>query len=254
MMSYLARYQDGEYEQVWAELTALGEQVRQEPLLPDALAVARETMRRVAHNIEVIAARLPSIGYRFGYEADEDEEEDSLSTPYRPPSPNAAEQVAELESLVGALPLSLRAWYEVGGSVDFIGFHKLWSGIYTDPLVISSVEYALEECRDWQYQVSENGPDEVGPYEAELAPDFYHKDNVSGGAPYGIELPNAAADAVLLNEWHDANFVEYLRECFRWGGFPGFDISHLMNPRHLVADAAMPPEHLALLTADLLPI
>lgn len=252
MASYIARYQSGEYEQVWAELTALGEQVRQEHILPDALAVAYETMRRVRHNAEIIAVRLPSIGYRFGYEADE--EEDSLVAPCSPPSPDAAEQVAELESLVGPLPLSLCAWYEIGGSVDFIGFHKLWPSIYSDPLVIGSVEYALGECRDWQDQVSENGLDEVGSYEVDIAPDFYHKNNESGGGPYQIELPCTATDALLLYEWHDVNFVEYLRGCFRWGGFPGFDISHPMNPNHLNADAIMPPEHLALLTAGLLPI
>ena len=252
MTTYLERYQSGEYEQVWSELNALGEQVRQEKLLPDALAVARETMRRVKCNAEVIAVRLQSIGYRFGYEADE--EEDNFVSPCSPPSPDAAEQVAELEKLVGLLPLSLRAWYEVGGGVDFIGYHKLWPGIYLDPLVIGPIEYALGECQDWQDQVSEDGLDEVGPYEVDVAPDFYHKANESGGGPYQIELPNAAADALLLYEWHDTHFVEYLRECFRWGGFPGFDISHPMNPNHLNADAVMPPEHFALLTVDLLPI
>ena len=32
MTSFLGRYQQGEYEEVWAELLALGEQVRTEPV------------------------------------------------------------------------------------------------------------------------------------------------------------------------------------------------------------------------------
>ena len=65
MPTYLERYQNGECEQVWAELTALGEQVRQEPLLSDALAVARETMLRVRKNAERIISRLQRIKYDF---------------------------------------------------------------------------------------------------------------------------------------------------------------------------------------------
>jgi len=46
-MSYLERYTNGEYEQVWDDLLALGAKVREGQVYPDALAVARETMRRV---------------------------------------------------------------------------------------------------------------------------------------------------------------------------------------------------------------
>src|SRR5262245_2042430 len=66
-MSYLDRYLAGEYEQVWAELVALDGVVREEPIYSDALAVARETMRRVRWNIETLIPRLIAIGYQFGY-------------------------------------------------------------------------------------------------------------------------------------------------------------------------------------------
>src|SRR5690348_10308173 len=65
---YLERYLAGAHEQVWDELTALGAVVRQESLYRDALAVARETMRRVRHNIETLIPRLSAVGYTFGYE------------------------------------------------------------------------------------------------------------------------------------------------------------------------------------------
>src|SRR6266849_6050327 len=64
---YLERYLAGEYELVWDELVALGAEVREEPLYSDALAVARETMRRVRKNLEMLIPRLVTIGYQFGY-------------------------------------------------------------------------------------------------------------------------------------------------------------------------------------------
>jgi hypothetical protein len=65
--TYLDRYLRGEHEQVWDELVALGAAVREEPLYSDALAVARETMRRARHNIETLIPRLVRVGYLFGY-------------------------------------------------------------------------------------------------------------------------------------------------------------------------------------------
>src|SRR2546430_2196928 len=66
-MSYLDRYLAGGQKQVWTDLVALGAAVRDEPLYSDALAVARETMRRVRWNIETLIPRLRDIGYEFGY-------------------------------------------------------------------------------------------------------------------------------------------------------------------------------------------
>jgi hypothetical protein len=47
-----------------------------------------------------------------------------------------------------------------------------------------------------------------------------HKANTSGGGPYGIELPFFGADPIFANEAHELPFVDYLRLCFRWAGFP----------------------------------
>lgn len=246
MPTYLERYQNGEHEQIWAELTALGKQVRQEHVLPDALAVARETMVRVRENAERIISRLQIIKYDFDNSA-------FTSIGQQPPADNVNDQIAELEAQAGLLPLSLRAWYEVGGAVDLTGFNAHWPSIYTDPIVILPIEEALAEYQDWGTHVEDDGLEEVGPFLVPIAPDFYFKANFAGGGSYQIEVPCAAADAPLLHEWHETTFVEYLRECFRWGGFPGFDISHPMSPQHLNTDAIMPPEHLALLTADLRP-
>jgi hypothetical protein len=63
--SYSDRYHFNTCAPVWATLTAFGPAIRHEPLYSDALAVARETMRRVRSNIEVLLDRLPQIGYHF---------------------------------------------------------------------------------------------------------------------------------------------------------------------------------------------
>jgi len=63
--SLLRRYVAGEHEAVWAEMMALGPRVREAPFVDDAWAVARETMRRARHNVELIVRRLDQIGYQF---------------------------------------------------------------------------------------------------------------------------------------------------------------------------------------------
>ncbi len=67
MPSFLERYLAGEHEQVWDELTALGEAVYEASLYEEARAVACETMRRARHNIEHLIPRLVALGYQFGY-------------------------------------------------------------------------------------------------------------------------------------------------------------------------------------------
>ena len=63
--SLLPRYLAGEHESVWADMMGLGPRVRQAPYFDDAWAVARETMRRARHNVELIVCRLNQIGYQF---------------------------------------------------------------------------------------------------------------------------------------------------------------------------------------------
>jgi hypothetical protein len=65
LSSYYDRYQRGERIEVWSDLIALGEAVRQEPVYSDAVAVAHETMTRAGQNVETLITRLDGIGYRF---------------------------------------------------------------------------------------------------------------------------------------------------------------------------------------------
>lgn len=215
-MNYLERYRHGEHEQVWNELQALGPAIRREPHLTQAKEVAAETMRRVRRNCERIVSRLGTLGYVFGTFPD-GSRRSYPAQPLTPPSDELRAGCAELEGEAGPLPLTLEAFWQEVGAVDLVGMHPAWpDGL--DPLVVDPPEGALSFLFD-----EEDGEDGSGQF-AGLAPDDLHKDNVSGGDPYGVRLPSPAADFTFLYERHNLPFVPYLRlAILRWGGFPGLD-------------------------------
>jgi hypothetical protein len=214
MMNFIQRYRGGEFEQVWNELQALGPAIRREPYFSQAQEVAAETMGRVRRNCEKIVSRLRGLGYSFGTYPD-GSRRSYIGQPLTPPSEDVAAACAELVEQAGTLPLSLAAFWQEVGSVDLVGMHPAWpDGL--DPLVVDPPEGALSFLCD------EEEEDE-GMF-AGLAPDDLHKDNTSGGDPYGVRLPNASADFPFLYERHNLHFVPYLRlAVLRWGGFPGLD-------------------------------
>jgi hypothetical protein len=220
----LDRYLAGEHEAVWKDLLALGAAVREDPHAADALAVAYETMGRVEANVRTVSDRLVQLGFT---------KSDGLL--HTPPNRRVDAQIRQLEKVAGTLPISLRAFYEIVGSVDWIGNHPdlspARSPLCTDPLVVMPIEAALETA------------DEYGQDEEEkwilIAPDELHKADTSGGDPYQIEVPNRTADGILQYECHGLHFVDYLRLAFRFGGFPGYE------------GIEYPPPQLAELSADL---
>jgi hypothetical protein len=217
-VNYSKRYLDGDFVRVWDELQALGPEVRREPHHSQAREVAAETMRRVRRNCEVIVSRLRSMGYVFGTYPDGTRRSYAAEPPLVPPSDTTRAALAELEEMAGPLPLSLVAFWQEVGSVDLVGMHPSWpDGL--DPLVVDPPEGALYWLED-----TEDDTDDEGQRVAALAPDDLHKDNVSGGSPYGVALPDPSADFLLTDERHDLLFVPYLRlAILRWGGLPGLD-------------------------------
>jgi hypothetical protein len=65
--------------------------------------------------------------------------------------------------------------------------------------------------------------DEQSLTEVDIAPDFDAKFGGSVSGPYRVMVPSSAADVPLDREWHQTTFVNYLRICCRWGGFPGLE-------------------------------
>jgi hypothetical protein len=205
------RYMAGEHAAVWSELMAAGSAVRSDPRAADALAVAYETMSRVDANVRTLVTRLAEIGFEF---TTPDGARRRSKDAHVAPDARAAKRIQRVEKSVGPLPLSIRAFYEVVGSVDLIGRHPSLAprtgSVAPDPLVVIGLDEAASELED------EDGA-------LILAPDDLHKSNVSGGDPYEIAVPDSAADGRVVNERHDLLLVDYLRLCFRFGGFPGYE-------------------------------
>jgi hypothetical protein len=294
MTSYLTRYLQGEYTQVWEELVELGDQVREEPVYADAWAVAQETMRRVRHNLELAIPRLQALGYVFIHDwmatqpdgSSRIEQEEFLgfyleeewvesNPPLRTePSVDIIEQLDAFEREIGPLPLSLRAFYQEVGGINFVGHHPEWEALAAeynpfylppdglDPVYVFSFERELiEEIDNDPFMVpypdtpepfathpesqeanEDRGQANKPSYMAVIAPDYYHKMNASGSGAYNIPVPNAAADALLLDEWHNTTFVNYLRISCYYAGLPGLERirSELSNELHFLRAGMLP--------------
>jgi hypothetical protein len=214
----LARYRRGEHEAVWTEL-------RTHPAIDgdcraEALAVATETMTRVARCADLLAGRLAARGWV------------ALTGSLRyPPSERDQQIITDIEQFSGApLPPSLVVFWTMVGGIDFVWNYDraepapdLGLGLALlelDPLHVCPPAHTAYLPKEWKERRSEVDPDLDDPWNLDLAPDYLHKANYSGGGPYGIELPYLGADPVFVNESHGLPFVDYLRLAFRWGGFP----------------------------------
>ena len=216
-MDHLERYLNGEYQRVWDELQTMGAAALEEPNRAVTSQVAQETMRRVGRNCSRLVSRLTALGYRFGIYPDGSHGYYSMG-PLVAPDRDLHSDLSTLEAAVGPVPLSLVAFWKEVGSVDLVGMHPGWpTGL--DPLVVDPPAAGVSELDEMADML-----DTLGHFEASLAPDHLHKDNISGGAPYAVELPCKAADFVLANESHAMLFVPYLRMAIlRYGGFPGLE-------------------------------
>ncbi len=230
----LTRYRQGQCEGVWRELRA--HECIGGDLLKEAEEVATETMKRVAFNADLVAKRLADHGWKPLY--------GSLRTTPRDEDSNVIKQI---EEITGApLPISFRAFWKIVGGINFVwnydsdeklpslGVDLPMDGL--DPICINCAEDVTWLFEEWEYQRSNIDPELWDPVSLDLAPDYLHKANISGGAAYAIELPFYGADPIFENEEHNLPFVDYLRLCFRWGGFPRLerhaersDVQHFLD-------------------------
>jgi hypothetical protein len=215
MASYLERYRAGDRERVWDELQGLGDQIKEPRKREEVWAVACETMRRARINVERIYSRLKEQGYEFEHP----------EWAWNPATPSDAKAVREIEALVGPMPLSLRAWYEIVGSVWWTGRHPAWAsfGPETDALVITPISHVRDECDEWLEDREERYEEYSQFFHIEISPDRLHKANISGGPAYAVACGSACADGLVKEESRRLKFVPYLRVCFRNGGFPGLE-------------------------------
>ena len=222
--NWLSRYREGQRNEVWHEFRQLGSSIREPDLVEEAQLVCDEMALRARRNIEVIVERLSKDGYRFHCNDDEQ----SPENPYVPPTTTATEQADWLRERFGAVPLTLLSWVRLVGDVWLVGTHPQWpTSASADPLVIevegsrypdaSIRDHFDDELSGWRESRAEDSA--ADPFVLPLAPDRLHKENVSGGAPYGIVLPDGCVDGLFVGET-TMPFVSYLNGVFRNGGFP----------------------------------
>jgi hypothetical protein len=220
----LKRYCAGEFDQVWREIrshVSVEGEFRNE-----VMEIADATMRRVAQNADLIAERLRAVGWQ------------ALSSEYQdlrtPPKPSDEAVFSRIVEISGApIPPTLLAFWRVVGGINWVwdydsgdrppdlGFDLLPEE--HDALCVhapSAIGYLFDE---WIDQKDEAGFDVEHQLRIDLAPDYLHKANISGGSPYCIEVPFLGADPLFSDERHRLPFLDYLRLAFHWAGFPGLD-------------------------------
>jgi hypothetical protein len=174
----------------------------------------REIERRmgeIAARLGGIAANLCRLGYRF------ERPEGAL-----PGREMGTEQAIErIEREVGAVPYVLRVFWMQVGSVDFAGTREGWLGCeYPDPLIVYPPSVAIAELDEFQEDAEERlrcG----SAYCIPIAPDAFHKANVSGGMWYNLSVPALEEDPLLNDEPHGTTLLSYLELAVEFGGFPG---------------------------------
>lgn len=181
--------------------------------------------RLARRNVEVIIERLAGAEYRFHA----NDKEQTPLTPHVPPTAGAEAYADWLQESFGPLPLTLLSWVRHVGDVWLVGTHPQYpASASADPLVIEveGLRYPGEPIRRYfkgRHEVwrgwAAQDPAAAGLFVLPLAPDRLHKDNVSGGPPYGIILPDGSADGLFVGET-TMPFVSYLNWVFRNGGFP----------------------------------
>jgi hypothetical protein len=249
----------GRYERAWLHMS-LAWAHEQPPLLGESVAELEEAIAGLRTGIE----RMRQHG-RPGVAELAAKQVERLQGRLTDLETEVDKQVRALDAFereVGALPLSLRAWYEAVGGVNFVGLHVGWQRLLdpADEDARQREEFvrgdvgipfhrlaglrllcvpALEARRATQ------DPNRPGSWRYELMPDPWSLyGNLGTSTPCTLDLPCPGADGVLLlNGQETTTFVGYLRQCFRWGGFPGWEKA-----------AELPGQDLAYLTEGLLPL
>lgn len=219
------RYLSGESVPVWEEMIRLGDSIREEPVLSDALAVVREVVDRSSRNLRAIHDRLVGLGYEFA----------SPEAALIEAGPGSVEQILALEARLGTFPLLIREWYLRLASVDFSQsqsqeFGPTESSVGGLGFNCTLIMQRLGRCGEqWEclarehaevaHAARETGQGTPGP---EPLPAFLALGpSASNCDPMGFRLPNLGVDAVFYNDGAgDVYFIDHLRTVFEWGGFP----------------------------------
>jgi len=221
-MTLYEKYISGQTEQAYNDMLGLGKEAFSPGCKDDVEQVLTELFTRVAYNLDIIYAELKNINYLFKTEFNY-----NFERPLHKPLPNTGDLLGKLDKAVtpfGFVPLSLKYFYKIVGGVNFAWDYDtnedfIWD--LADPIQITSLDAVVETVTEeyWREEMEEI-IEEGEPAYLELSADDLHKDNVSGGPPYSLEITaNPAVDGLFLNEPNNTTFVNYLRICFDNCGF-----------------------------------
>jgi hypothetical protein len=220
--NYLKRYEAGDYG-IWNEIVNLAPSIiSNAEALTEATNVATAIMNRVNRNYITLRKTLSKAGMKLAPEG----------------KPLTDADLSTFTARFGPLPLSLDIFYKMIGSISLTpvdydyGPNALESKdridlLSLDPLVVypaNSLDWALDEY-DANFTEEEEADNPFGLF---LSPDYLHKANVSGGVPYTVYIPASTPqnklDPIVNYDDEAMPFVDYLRYCFNWGGFPGLAV------------------------------
>lgn len=244
-MTLYDRYINGETEEVYQEIYALGQEAFLPTNLPEIEKVMTETFQRVAYNLDIIYKELKSVNYLF-----KENPKYNFEKPLHKPLPDTELLLEQLDNAVkpfGFIPLSLKFFYKIVGGVNFVWDYEtnedfMWE--MADPIQIASLDSAVEEVtyEYWEEEIQQYVDDEeFGCAFLNLSADDLHKDNVSGGQAYAIKITNEPTiDSIFMNEPNDTTFINYLRICFEYCGFPSITRPDMNNDYQTFFDKVKP--------------
>lgn len=224
-MKFYDRYISGEDgRSVYNDIYNLGELAFHNEYFDDVNNVLTETFKRIVDNLNIIFEELNVIEYAFKTEF-----QFNFEKPLLRPLPNTDELLAQLDKLVegfGQVPYSLKMFYKIVGACNFGWDYekvpkKYWE--CADPIQICSLDDLVSEVSDddWKDYLIETLEEDPSQFPClELAADYLHKDNISGGLPYSIQITKEiSVDGLFLNEPNETTFINYLRICMENCGF-----------------------------------
>lgn len=213
-IKFLERYKDGETRTVYNDIMTLQDKAFRQEYYSDILNVLNESCNRIAYNLNIIYNELLALDYNFSKET-----QYNFQKPLVKPLPNTDKLLTQLDKLVkpyGHVPESIKMFYRVVGSCNFSWDYDSnasipWEG--ADPIQIAPLDDLLSELGEI---LEEDEPLEY----LELSADYLHKDNISGGPAYAIEITSRPSiDGAFVHEEHNTTFIDYLRITFENCGF-----------------------------------
>jgi hypothetical protein len=242
-MTFYDRYINGQTEQVYQEIYALGQDAFLPTYLTDIEKVLTETFERVAYNLDIIYKELEEINYLFKTDFSY-----NFERPLIKPLSDTDELQEKLDKSVrqfGYLPLSLKMFYKIVGACNFGWDYEtneefIWQ--CADPIQITSLDDLVSEFTDTAtLDELKEYYEEDGYIALSLSADYLHKDNISGGQPYSLQLTEKQSiDSQFLYEEHNTTFINYLRICFDNCGFSRITKSEYHNDYQAFFDKVKP--------------